>query len=177
MLTSIQRLSSVTSICLMISACSTTPKAPEPAPEPVAAPSVSLQEMMDAAESKLRMIRGASDLGHEEKLFNPCTLGISNHGCDSRYLTVVHFQLVCRDSEGTISHVPETKPITSRNISWTLAGQKGHTATDVNGFGQIKLLTNRSARGKRLILRRGSQFVGLTASEVSKIVLPKNWCS
>ena len=128
-------------------------------------------------QSQLGMNRAPSDLGFAERSFNPCVYGLST-SCESQYLSVVHFQLVCRDSEGTVSAVPiSLTPIVHPNILWSVAGQSGGTATDRNGYGHFSVVTPSPLRGNRLILRKGTHYVGVEVNEVSKIVLPKNWCN
>jgi hypothetical protein len=62
-----------------------------------------------ALQAKLGMVRASNNLGFEEKKFNPCEHGIkSDHKCPSQFMTVVHFQLLCRDSEGTVTSAPRT---------------------------------------------------------------------
>lgn len=128
-------------------------------------------------QSQLGLNRAPSDLGFSEKAFNPCIYGISS-SCDAQYMTVVHFQLLCRDTEGTVSAVPiALTPIVSSNILWSVAGQSGGTPTDRNGYGHFSVITPSPLRGQRLILRNGRQYVGVSVNEVSKLVLPKNWCN
>lgn len=127
-------------------------------------------------ESQLGMKRSPSDLGYAERSFNPCNYGPSDT-CTFKYMTVVHFQLLCRDTEGTVSEIPKyLSPINHPNILWTLAGQSGGLPTDRNGYGSLKLITDNTTRGKRLVLKKGTHYVGLDVSEATKIVLPKNWC-
>lgn len=127
-------------------------------------------------QSQLGLNRAPSDLGFTEKAFSPCAYGISSN-CDFQYMTVVHFQLLCRDSEGTVSAVPvDLTPIVSPNILWSVAGQSGGTPTDRNGYGHFSVITPSPLRG-RLILRKGTQYVGVSVNEVSKLVLPRNWCN
>lgn len=130
----------------------------------------------DNLESQLGLTRSPADLGYAEKSFNPCNYGPSET-CDFKFFTVVHFQLLCRDTEGTISTVPRAlSPINHPNILWTLAGLSGGLPTDRNGYGALKVITPATTRGKRLVLKKGHNFVGVEVNEVSKIVLPKNWC-
>lgn len=166
---------------LFLAACATAPDAPDiggPAPsgpileEPKPRQAVPVFQI----QSELGMNREAQDLGFAEKLFNACNYGIPGAGCE-RMLNVVHFQLMCRDSEGTVSNVPlSLRPIVAPYITWSVAGQSGSTRTDRNGFGQFAFISGRTVKEKRLVLRKGRQYVGLTVSEITKLVLPKNWC-
>lgn len=129
-----------------------------------------------ALQTQLGMNRKPSDLGYSEKSFNPCNYGLSND-CSDQYLTVIHFQLLCRDSEGTVSNIPlSLTPINSPQISWSLAGQNGGAPTDRNGYGHLTVVSERPLRQNRLILRKGPHYVGISVDDVTKVVLPKNWC-
>ena len=73
-----------------------------------------------ALASALGMNRLPEDLGFAEKRFDPCTFGVSTDaGCGLQYLSVVHFQLLCRDTEGTQSRVPDAlAPIVADSMTW-----------------------------------------------------------
>lgn len=162
------------SVLVVIAGCRSTPEVytPEPiAHGPVIDPNASLK-------AALGMARSPADLGFKEKAFNPCSFGLSGSAnCKQQYFSVVHFQLLCRDSEGSVSVMPVgLQPIVASDVKWKVAGISGGTQTDGQGYGQFTVLTSRSARGQRLILRIGPQFVAFDVSEVSKIVLPKNFC-
>jgi hypothetical protein len=128
-----------------------------------------------ALQARLGMNRKPSDLGYSERAFNPCHYGMSDQ-CSEQYLTVIHFQLLCRDSEGTVSVAPVTTPIASPQISWSVAGQTGGAPTDRNGYGRLTVVSERPIRENRLIIRKGPNYVGVSVGDISKIVLPKNWC-
>ncbi len=166
---------------LTLAACTTAPK--EPVAESDRPPLVLEEPRPRQAvpvfqiQNEIGMNRQATDLGFAEKLFNACNFGIPGENCD-RMFNVVHFQLMCRDSEGTVSEVPVAlRPIIAPYITWSVAGQSGSTRTDRNGFGQIAFISGRTIKEKRLILRKGAHYVGLTVSEITKLVLPKNWCA
>lgn len=157
---------------IWLAGCKTTPQSPNwPEPDSKADPTVTLK-------SALGMSRDPADLGFVEKPFNPCTYGLNSTGsCKNQYFSVVHFQLLCRDSEGSVSSAPiALQPIVASNVQWKVGSISGGTYTDSNGYGQFSLVSSRPARGQRLILRIGPQFVAFTVSEVSKVVLPKNFC-
>lgn len=155
-------------ILVFTSACQTARK-PEPEIEPAPPTEVQLQD-------KLGMRRSADDLGFAEKSFNSCDQNTGTP-CRNQFFTVVHFQLLCRDSEGTVSNVPiELTPLHSDRVNWKLGSQNGNTRTDDQGYGQFYMVSDRSTRGQRLTLRIGKQFLGFTASDLTKVVLPKNFC-
>lgn len=160
-------------LALLLAACSTSQK-------PVIAPDTSDTSAIPRAEAhlqaKLGMIRATNNLGFEEKKFNPCEHG-SAPECKQRYMTVVHFQLLCRDSEGTVNRAPtQLTPLTADRVAWKLGGYSGGTRTDTEGYGQLTMVSNKSTREQRLILMIGKQFLGVTAGETSRVVLPKNFC-
>lgn len=142
-------------------------------PPPVRKPDPNL-----ALESSLGMQRSLDELGYQEKSFNPCSFGLnSENGCRLRYFTVLHFQLLCRDTEGTISVAPtDIRPIFSNDLRWELLGQTGNTQTDASGYGMFTMMSDKSSRDQRLIIHIGSQFLVVNVSEVTKLVLPKNFC-
>jgi hypothetical protein len=131
-----------------------------------------------ALQSRLGMIRAINKLGFEERRFNPCEHGLQQApNCQSQYMTVLHFQLLCRDSTGTVSRVPNAlTPLSKDYMTWKLAGKEGSTRTDVQGYGQLTMVSAKSTKGQRLILLIGKQFLGVTAEEASRLVLPKNFC-
>ncbi|HMN67133.1 MAG TPA: hypothetical protein PKC28_01210 [Bdellovibrionales bacterium] len=171
------KIGPVVLLAVFLSACSTV-RGPHAGKDvididdgaPMAEPGVPLQ-------SRLGMNRMASDLGFAEKRFNSCQYGDTTDACGTRHFTVIHFQLLCRDSEGTVQNAPvHLTPLKSENVLWKIGGLTGPTRTDLEGYGQFTVLSDKSVRGQRLMLRIGKQFMGFTASEVTKVVLPRNFC-
>ncbi len=157
---------------MILAACTTTRKSPPPGNETEDYPAPVIPEV--PLQDRLGMRRDADDLGFAEKSFQSCAGG---GVCRPQYFSVVHFQLLCRDSEGTVSNVPvHLTPLTSGRVLWQLGKMNGGTSTDAKGFGQFSVVSERPTRGQRLILRIGKQFMGFTVSEVSKVVLPQNFC-
>lgn len=173
-------------LILTISACSLTTKDREadvPESDIYSTPQVSIPEgsynlSLKQIQSKLGMQRANGELGFTEKRFNSCDPNLKTAGaCRQQVFSVVHFQLLCRDSEGTVQEVPvELTPLISDRVIWKIGAYTGNTQTDRQGFGQFLMLSERSVRGQRMSLRIGRQFMGFTVSEVSKVVLPKNFC-
>ena len=128
--------------------------------------------------SMLGMQRDITELGFAEKLYNPCDYHAdAERDCGVRYVTVVHFQLLCRETEGTAQNVPvQILPISSPRVTWQIAARAGTAPTDANGYGHFVLSGPNPMAGQRLILHIGPQFVGLDLSEVTKVVLPNNYC-
>jgi hypothetical protein len=156
-----------------LTACTTPPKGNLPSPYEMGEGHSNVDLI-----TALNMQRDDDDLGFDEKSFNPCQYGLHRgNECRRQYLTVVHFQLLCRDTEGTVTEVPvDLQPIVANRVEWKLAGVSGMTRTNSEGYGAFSVVRPHSTRGKRLILQIGPQFVGFTVSEVTKIVLPKNFC-
>lgn len=127
----------------------------------------------------LRMDRAPSELGYEEKSFNSCQFEVNDsktNNCGSRYLIVIHFQLLCRDRAGTVEQY-SIAPIRSDLIHWRLGQHEGQTQSDHQGFGQIVLLSTANQSNKSLKLTIQNNFLILQASEIRKIVTPPDWCS
>lgn len=160
-------------VVALLSACTSSPKrGPITGSETEDYPAPILKEA--PLQDRLGMRRNADDLGFAEKTFKTCGEG---GVCRPQYFSVVHFQLLCRDSEGTVSNVPiQLTPLTSGRVLWQLGKLNGGTSTDAKGFGQFTVVSEKTTRGQRLILRIGKQFMGFTVSEVSKVVLPQNFC-
>ena len=173
-------------LCLLLVACSSTPdKMVLPRPEgmppeaPVPRRAASATDM-DQLQSKLGLARGAKDLGYVEKIFDGCRMGVRGEdgSCGSRYFAVVNFRLVCRDTEGTTETiVTNVRPVITDSVRWKVAGLNGVTHTDDNGYGSVQLVGLKPARGQRLVLTVGRQFLGLEISQVSQIVVPVYWCT
>lgn len=162
-------------LALLLSACATTPDSmsvflpPPPTTDPAAAAEADLLV-------KLGMNRAPTSLGFEEKKYNPCDHGATLN-CKQKFMTVVHFQLLCRDSDGTVNRAPtQFTPLRADRVSWKLGGFSGGTRTDTEGYGQLTMVSPKSTREQRLILFIGKQFLGVTAGETSRLVLPKNFC-
>src|SRR5689334_12754734 len=91
-------------------------------------------------QQQLGMNRSVMDLGMEEKQFDSCTTPIKDGmgKCGPRYMAVLNFQIVCRDSEGTVSEVVTNfRPLVSDHIEYQLAGGRGVLKTDSNGYSQL----------------------------------------
>lgn len=181
----ILRLLTLVAATFALSACTTTPIEPpdggfddpnfERATKGRSGSPPPVVKNVGALQTELGMNRQPSDLGYREKPFNPCNFGMGDN-CANQYLAVIHFQLLCRDSEGTVSQVPKLKPIIHPHITWSVAGQNGATTTDAQGFGHLAVVSERPLRGKRLVLRKGAQYVGVSVNDVNKLVLPRDWC-
>ena len=121
--------------------------------------------------------RPTEDLGAVEKTFNSCSIEPHPDPCATRFVTLIHFQLLCRDTEGTVQDAPvRPEPIGIDDLQWNVGELKGTSRTDDRGFGEIIALSDRSLLEQRLTLRMGPRFLGLTVGEITKVVLPNNFC-
>jgi len=148
-----------------------TPVTPPPPPAPQPAPALDLS----ALERALNMDRGKTDLGYEEKSFNPCELQVSTGNCRPLYFAVVHFQLQCRDVDGTTEDY-QVEPISADHIKWTLGKLEGVTETDREGFGRIRVVAPASQAKQRLRLTLKNDFLVMRASDIRRVVTPPTWC-
>lgn len=169
----------------LLSSCTTAPKPSPPVDDQfqlqVEAPPVN--ETAEQVIQRLGILRDAEDLGFMERTFTGCLekLGadqVLRKECRNRYVTLVHFQLLCRDTDGTVSEVPANlNPIVSNFLRWQLGNNKGTTQTDERGYGQLRVISDVPNGGKRLIIHMGRQFFGLTVNEITRLILPKQWCT
>jgi hypothetical protein len=129
-------------------------------------------------QSQLGMNRSADDLGFADTDYDGCRIGVrgDNGQCGRRFLSVVNFRLVCRDTVGTTTRVPNSLTPLSKSMEWRLGGARGHVRTDSQGYGQVQMVSSRPVKSDRFMLIIGSKILGLEAGEVSQIVLPGNWC-
>lgn len=172
--------------CLLIlSACTTT--APQKMPTPTAPPPP-VDDGRDAnidyesIKRHLHMDRERTALGIEEKSFNTCETGYGyskSQRCRQQNLTVIHFRLLCRDSEGTISTVltdADLRPLERRSVRWNIQNSKGVTYTDSDGYGQILMAFNGPQKSQRVRIAIGNEFLYMRAGELQKVITPRPWC-
>lgn len=162
----------------MLSACQTTPKAPDTPAQPKAAVEAKSLDAksLEEIQKDLGMKRRHGDLGLAEKAFDPCPYGLAQ-SCTSKYFVVLQLQLHCRDSEGTVNEVPATlTPIANSNVQWSLGGQNGTVRTDRDGMANFILVSDAPVRGKRLIIKKGANYLGVSVSQASNLILPQDWC-
>lgn len=131
-------------------------------------------------QRSLGMTRDSENLGYHEKGFNTCEIGYGfspTQDCKKAYLAVVHFRLQCRDSEGTVSTAAHIlTPISSAQLKWSIGAIKGITSTDREGFGQIVTVLPKPSKRERFRMTSNSKYLVLRAGEVSRFVVPSDWC-
>ena len=136
-----------------------------------------------AIQSSLGMDRAESALGYSEKTFDTCQVGYGfskNQDCSKKHFVVIHFQLMCRDSDGTTSVIvtqDSLQPISRRSFNWSLKNLSGISQTDSDGYGQIRAIASTSPIQQRLKLTIGNDFLFLKAGEINRVITPLSWCS
>lgn len=161
---------------LILTACSTPPRQDTASWDRVE-PGPRIGTPVDLLRSLGLGDRRTEDLGAIEKTFNSCSLDPHPEPCATRFVTLIHFQLLCRDTEGTVTDAPiAPEPIATDDLQWNVGDIKGSSRTDDRGYGEIIALSDRSLLEQRLTLRMGARFLGLTVGEITKVVLPNNFC-
>ena len=179
----------IISFTLLFAGC-TSSQVKEPQPtimRPTQAPtarSEKTEEIIDVVSLQkfLRMDYPKERLGYSEKTFNTCAVGFgysSSQNCRQMYAVNINYQIKCRQSEGTISTIltdADLTPVQSSNVKWTLKNISGMSSTDSFGYGQIQTVSNQSQRQQRLRLSIAENFLYIKASDITKVVTPKDWC-
>lgn len=177
-------LFSCTSVSLVTAPDQSVQKPPAvsvPSPSNASIPEV---ENVDyaALQNFLKLKRGYNRLGYAEKSFNSCEVGYGysgTHNCRKLNFVVIHFQLMCRDSEGTVTEAitnADIQPIAGQNVKWNLKNAAGRLLTDHEGYGQIAIVSSISQRYERLRLAVGNDFLYMKAGEITQMITPKSWC-
>lgn len=136
----------------------------------------------NALQTHLGLDRSPEELGFAEKSFNTCEAGYGysrNSNCHTKHFVVLHFQLMCRDSEGTISTIltdADLTPIARKSVRWNLKGLSGTVQTDGEGYGQIVVASPRSQRNERIKLAVSNDFLYTRAKEIKRVITPRPWC-
>lgn len=131
----------------------------------------------------LRLDRGYNNLGYSERMFNTCEVGFGyspHNGCEKKFFIVSHFQLVCRDSEGTVQYMlteADLTPLSRRELKWSVKSAAGALLTDSEGYAQIAMISSQSQRTERLKIATENDFLYLKAGDLKRMITPKNWCN
>lgn len=179
---------------MSVAACSSAPQRSETSPpkqsttyesKPVQPmPPAKVEEVIDlrALQTSVKLEPRKEELGYHEKKFNTCQAGAgysSTVNCRNLSLVVVHFQLMCRDSEGTVSEVVTSanlEPIANQRIKWALNKANDESMTDSNGYAQIVMVSPESQRTQRMRVTLGDDFLFIRAGDARSLIAPKNWC-
>ena len=136
---------------------------------------------MVGLQNYLGLTRAHETLGYQDKAFQTCQVGNGfpqNH-CQKKHMIVIHFQLMCRDSEGTISRiltVADLQPVSRRPVIWTLKNMSNTVQTDTDGYGQITVIASEPQSQQRLKLTVGNDFLYMRAGEITRVATPPSWC-
>lgn len=137
---------------------------------------------LNGLQRSLGLNPSASDYGFLEKGFATCDAGYgysATHRCRTNYFVLINVQLLCRDSEGTVSttlQYDEMDPLSNRTVYWELAGERGTLTLDALGRGQIRSIFSSSPREKRLRVSTGNDFLYMQAGAIKRVITPKKWC-
>lgn len=171
-------------VCLLVGCSSSPKKVPSPTiPVTVTEePAASAKIDYVALQTFLGLDRGSENLGYTERVFNTCEAGYGysrNQDGHKEVFVVLHFRLLCRDTEGTVSTIltdADVNPIAGKTVKWNLKGMTGAVVTDGLGYGQIRTVSRISQRRERLRLSVGPEFLYMRANEITKVITPRPWC-
>lgn len=127
-------------------------------------------------------LESSSELGYRERKFNTCEVNsgyASSANCRQRVFILLQFQLLCRESEGTVSEVimpNDLRPIANQRVRWSMKGLFGEAYTDERGVGKIMTVSKESQKLQRLRLGLGEDFLAVRAGEIHQLITPGNWC-
>ena len=170
-------------IGLSLAACATVkPKAPPVQPaEAVTAPRAAHIDL-DKLQESLGLRGDREDVGYNEKSFGTCEMGYGfnrNRDCRIQFLVVLRFRLQCRDHDGTGNEPVDPQSIHALDnvrVKWSLGKSQGLTQTDLDGYGQIRMLAGQSQKRERAKLTVDGRFLIMRAEDLSRIVAPADWC-
>jgi hypothetical protein len=164
------------SISLLTLHCSTVSKKEEEKITQKGYESLSMEELQQSLGLELE------DLGMAEKTFNSCSLPKplrEDQACGNRTFTLIHFRVQCRSTVGTTEQAVgalDLKAMHKDDLEWVIGPQRGFTFTDSDGYGYARIISKGSLKKKRFVLKRNKIALGLTAEDVSRIIVPANWC-
>lgn len=168
-----------------LAGCVSSPVIQQRAPYPQTGPLPQhrqLQIDVIGLQNLLGMNIAKHNKGYFEKQFNTCAVGYgypSTHNCALHHFVVVNFQLLCRQSEGTVSETIQTYTLPRVSYKagrWTMQNQTGTLNTDAEGMGQIVGIFSTSQRNQRLKLAIANDFLYARAGEMKQVLTPTDWC-
>ena len=130
----------------------------------------------------LGLDRAISTLGYAEKTFNTCDVGFGypkNESCMKKVYVVIHFKLMCRDSQGTVPRQiseDDLIPLSNRDLTWSLKNTNGTLRTDFNGYAQVVVVSPQSQKTERFRISSPKDFLLLRAGDIQRLIVPSNWC-
>ncbi len=129
--------------------------------------------------AELGMDHPNEQIGFQEQAFNTCEIKSnrsSNPDCQRLYLSRLNFQVMCRNSTGTVQKV-NLKPLYSRKLRWkNKSGKRGYTSTNGQGFGSLGFISSYPANSGYLYLYLGSKVARKRFKDTWKLILPMSWC-
>lgn len=132
---------------------------------------------LEVVERKLNLSDKFYKLGFHEMSFDPCQFGYQVKNCEKRLFTIINFQVVCRDSEGTVQHTNHIlTPFAHKSLHMKVGIHVDDSQTDEKGYGQIKFISKTTAKEARFILSSPPFSLGLHADDAKKIMVPGDWC-
>lgn len=117
-------------------------------------------------------------LGFQERSFNTCKVNSNKSPkplCQTLYVARLNFQVMCRDSTGTVQRVNLT-PLHSRKLRWKKGRKRGRTSTNSAGFGSMGFVTDYPSINGHLLLYLGPKIARKRFRDNWKLILPKSWC-
>jgi hypothetical protein len=177
----ILKLLAASVVSMFLLNCASQPKdveGPGPIYDPYGDAPKSRELDLNQVRQRLDLDRSIEDLGFTEKRFDSCQFDNAPADCGQRQFVLVHFRLQCRDSVGTVNSVSqiELMPVVSRKIKWRVGYFNGTTQTDEDGYGQVQFVAPGSSKNQRFSLQIKENSLGVTAAEVSRIIVPRDWC-
>lgn len=133
---------------------------------------------VNALLEELGMDHPQHQVGYTEKSFNACKVESNrskNPSCERLYVSRLNFQVMCRDSTGTVERVNLT-PLNSGKLRWKRQGQRGYTSTNTQGYGSLGFVTPYSTRNGFLYLYLGNKIARKRFKDQWKLILPMSWC-
>jgi hypothetical protein len=174
---------------IFLASCASTQEAKSPDDSESNIPQVKVDERLakpsaepavidlDELERKLNLPREFDQLGYHERKFNACLLGFRKNNCVPELFVMINFQVVCRDSNGTVEHVStELIPFANKNLALKVGNKRQTAVTDAEGYSQMRFIAKSTARGERFFLNSPPNSMMLRAGEISKVVAPNDWC-
>ena len=141
-----------------------------------------LQIDYNSVQRLLGLDRNITQLGYTERSFNTCQVGFgfpADINCITKYFVVIHFKLMCRDSDGTVLRQIEEadlEPLANQQLSWTLKNAQGKVRTDSSGYAQVIVVGPSSQKTERFRISSRKDFLLLRAGDIQRLIVPKNWC-
>lgn len=127
---------------------------------------------------ELKMNTPIEKIGYQEKAFDTCSIESNRSSaplCQKLYLSHLNYQVMCRESTGTVNKVNLT-PLSTQAMRWRSPGKRGYTKTNQQGYGQVGFISSNPASASYLYFYLGSKIARKRFSDQWKLILPKNWC-